>query len=506
MTRAVAELNARKLDFLIPYSSIDYLEQRETAEVRGGAATWSFRPRSSARPSRDVSGGAGLVRAEFYRACGGAPEAFKGWGGEDNAWLHKAEVLGRIGWSNDPAQRVWHLYHSTSGAHDPDVAAKNAHYEDNRALLSRIQACRDPSTLLQTFPPAPPTCPWPRDAPIALTGDGALAALAASGLKAALGVEANLPVDDFSSSGYSAIVAFGASAARGSRDAENTIVVVADGEALPEDSQAFASVLVLAGGASPGGLAAALAPPLSHVVNRRSRAEPLTVWTYWEGDQPKWIEACLETIKTHSPRFRVLDRAGFERMRAEDRDIDVDRLEVAHRADFIRAYLLKHFGGLWIDADCIVMQPLEPLLDQLREVGFVANKDRQGYFPNGFIGAKAGSAIAAAFYASICAILRSRKPLHWISLGGEPLTRLLTTTETPFLELPVERIQPICWSNPGAFVETDDDDGHTARLDRDAICYMMSNTEIRKSLADHADERLFAPGSLFRFLIAYSAQ
>lgn len=82
--------------------------------------------------------------------------------------------------------------------------------------------------------------------------------------------------------------------------------------------------------------------------------------------------------------------------------------------------------------------------------GFVAHQDRQGYYPNGFIAAAPGNPTAMQFYRAVAERLRAGKPLSWISLGGEPLTRLLRGG-APFHELPCAAIQPICWSQPERF-------------------------------------------------------
>ena len=79
----------------------------------------------------------------------------------------------------------------------------------------------------------------------------------------------------------------------------------------------------------------------------------LTAWTYWEGPCPEYIKLCIESIRRWC-NVRVLDRTGFDELWSEDRDVPIDDLYVAHRADFIRIYLLHHYGGAWIDADCIM--------------------------------------------------------------------------------------------------------------------------------------------------------
>jgi hypothetical protein len=154
----------------------------------------------------------------------------------------------------------------------------------------------------------------------------------------------------------------------------------------------------------------------------------LPVWLYWEGECPEWIQACQRTIFAHASDVRLLTPETFAQLWDTDRDINLTRLRPAHRADFIRAFLLARYGGLWIDSDCLIMQPLRAILDALREHDFIGHRERSGYVSNGFMGARPGSRIAATFYRRICAILRSGQPLGWISLGGQPLTETINTS------------------------------------------------------------------------------
>src|SRR5213078_623338 len=55
-----------------------------------------------------------------------------------------------------------------------------------------------------------------------------------------------------------------------------------------------------------------------------SRTTPRTVWVYWEGPMPGYIELCCQTIRAHNQRVEVLDRAGFDALFRHDRDILID--------------------------------------------------------------------------------------------------------------------------------------------------------------------------------------
>ena len=235
--------------------------------------------------------------------------------------------------------------------------------------------------------------------------------------------------------------------------------------------------------------------------NSKNKPAPATVWAYWEGPCPQWIRACLRTLGAASPSLRLLTPESFDRLRDSDRDIDLSRLQVAHRADFVRLYLLQRFGGLWVDADCLAMQPLQGVLDLLQLHETIGHRERSGLVSNGFLAARADSRIVGSVYQRVCAILRSQRALGWTSLGSEPLTAAVAENASGWHELPCERVQPICWSRPEAFFEERSTTLHAQAFDAQALCYMLSNHQIGKYLASRPKADLMKPGTFFSFLV-----
>lgn len=231
----------------------------------------------------------------------------------------------------------------------------------------------------------------------------------------------------------------------------------------------------------------------------------LPVWMYWSGACPEWVQACQATALRHAPGARLLSAADFEALREHDRDIDLRPLHVAHQADYIRAYLLAYHGGLWIDSDCVVMRPLQPVLDLLDESDFVGHFERQGRISNAFIASRPAGSIAVDYYSRVCAALRSGQPLSWLSLGAQALMETLGSTTARWHRLNLELVQPVCWSQPEVFFGRDTEQGHEERLNPRSICYMLSRNMVEQYIAGHAGDSLHAPDSFFSFLIKRSA-
>src|SRR5205814_2343526 len=150
-----------------------------------------------------------------------------------------------------------------------------------------------------------------------------------------------------------------------------------------------------------------------------------TIWMYWEGPQPAFISLCAQTVRAHNGNVVLLDRAGFDRLFTEDRDVEIDALALKHKSDFIRAYLLKRYGGLYVDADCIVMRDLAPVLDLSRQHGFVGYREPQGYMSCNFMASVAGGTVISEHYAQVCATLRSRRALQWLDLASVPMNEVV---------------------------------------------------------------------------------
>ena len=163
--RAAAELRDRRLDHLLPYYSIRYLSARDSQVVIAGQqAPERCRPDKVLRGGRQSTGGAALVTSSFLSEHGGIPDGFRGWGGEDNAWFHKAQLLGRSAVTAHSNQQLFHLYHANSGAHRGSPIVSNPHYRENVSLLAQLSSARCAEEYTRRFPDTGRrVCPWERN-------------------------------------------------------------------------------------------------------------------------------------------------------------------------------------------------------------------------------------------------------------------------------------------------------------------------------------------------------
>lgn len=569
VSKAVAEMSKRQLDYLIPYTRIKYLSEFDTQQVMMGTRNPADCPPARVlNAPQAVSGGMGLVKKSFIQTCGGIPEVFRGWGGEDNAWWYKARLLGHAAATEQRDQQVQHLFHPNSGCFVRQKQS-NPHYDRNLALLREVRAIRDQKKFLDRFPPSSRISLGWNGQSIGIIGRKRdqgpefLPAVISQRLAELTSVEIHSHlindggpsfVDWISQTHLDAVVIFGSELAsellsnEACRELWPKTLFVHEGGPVPAeftqqlrragaiiclqkdgDSELRAAGLapwnrsglaktpptaldmalallqplsvLMAGATLP--VRGPIAPEFSMSAGRQAGHPPLPVWMYWEGPCPEWIKRCQQTVFACARDVRLLSPADFEKLWDSDRDIDLSRLHPAQRADFARAFLLARYGGLWLDSDCVVMQPLEAVLEALQDYDFIAHRERTlGAWANDFIGAVPGSRIAAAFYERVCRTLRSRKKIGWLDLGVEALNPTLKTTAASWLEIKVERIQPLCWSRYAPFLEIKAAAEHAQNLDRRAICYMMSNHTMQRELrlAD-LSERLLRPGTFFNYLL-----
>jgi len=222
---------------------------------------------------------------------------------------------------------------------------------------------------------------------------------------------------------------------------------------------------------------------------------------YWEGEKPEWISLCEATIRRHTSRVQLLSASDFTDLREEDCDIPIEKLYVAHRADYIRAYLLAKFGGLWVDADCVVLKNLDPLIGILGHWDFLGYRERQGHVGNNFMGAKQDSRIAAQYYKNVVDVLRRRQKFGWLEIGAHALTAAIDQRDSPFLQITTDLIQPICWSEPGRFFRRDPIEQHERRLNMNSFCYMLSAHMVSKHRGQNPSDDLLHPDSFFTFIV-----
>lgn len=206
---------------------------------------------------------------------------------------------------------------------------------------------------------------------------------------------------------------------------------------------------------------------------------PNTIWLYWEGPKPPYIALCCQTIRAHNENVVELDREAFDRLFTHDRDVPIDRLSSVHRSDFVRAYLLKHYGGLYIDPDCVVMRSLMPVLQMAHENDFIAYREPLGSMSASLMASRAQGRVISEHYTRVSAAVRSGRSLQWLDLTSYPLEGAVRQYPHDVVLLPTELVMPVSWVDSALFCVRRSDAEHERHLAHGAYCYMLSNNTIK---------------------------
>lgn len=157
------------------------------------------------------------------------------------------------------------------------------------------------------------------------------------------------------------------------------------------------------------------------------------LWTYWDNisddSTPAIINLCYKTLIVNcSESFDIvrLDKNSILKYLPELNDYKeyTDKLRIAHKVDLYRIMLLYKYGGLYIDADTIVLRdPIEIMnkLDKHEYVGFgcTGNKCLNGYgLPsNGIMAARPHSILMAKVLENVLNKIKTNQSFDYFDLG-----------------------------------------------------------------------------------------
>ena len=103
-------------------------------------------------------------------------------------------------------------------------------------------------------------------------------------------------------------------------------------------------------------------------------ADPHRLYVYgWSPDErePPFIRACLTSIERHSGCELVIVTPATISTFLPQLPAEFHYLKPAHQSDVFRLQILFRHGGMYLDADTVVLQDLAPLFDLLGEYELV---------------------------------------------------------------------------------------------------------------------------------------
>jgi cellulose synthase/poly-beta-1,6-N-acetylglucosamine synthase-like glycosyltransferase len=121
--------------------------------------------------------------------------------------------------------------------------------------------------------------------------------------------------------------------------------------------------------------------PITNEINNSHNDNPMgekVIWMYWETlpgkIKPGYIDLCMESVKFNCGKcfeVIVLDNNTILDYLPDLRDLDLSFLELPQRVDYYRYSLLEQYGGVWIDADILVLKCICPFYNKLKKHDYV---------------------------------------------------------------------------------------------------------------------------------------
>ena len=146
------------------------------------------------------------------------------------------------------------------------------------------------------------------------------------------------------------------------------------------------------------------------------RVTPVWVWLNYPKGVPRWIELNMAALRRHAPeplfKITLLNSSTISQYIQLPPEFGRLRSEVA-ASDLARLGLLARYGGLYLDADVLVAEPLNfilKLLDEHENVVYTSpGQDcRAGIFSSNFLATRPNSTLWARAYASLNDKLRNK--------------------------------------------------------------------------------------------------
>lgn len=175
------------------------------------------------------------------------------------------------------------------------------------------------------------------------------------------------------------------------------------------------------------------------------------VFTFWRGKKYSLIELLRKLMILHSNegknyKFHLLDRENITSMMELPECFD--KMKIAHQADYVRLNVIYKYGGIWLDADTLVMESFDTLFDILEAKGAFFIKENNLLFWNGVFGMKKEHPILKEIIDNMNDVLSKKKEkLNWTDIGNIIFEKVLNKYKTQFITLyGLNNVYPVNWN------------------------------------------------------------
>lgn len=174
----------------------------------------------------------------------------------------------------------------------------------------------------------------------------------------------------------------------------------------------------------------------------------MNVWTYWEGPRVAYIEACLDSIRRHCYRDCRFHHVTTENIEKYIPDGVLDPYwksitQLGVKSDCVRAACLYLYGGLYIDADTVMLRSPIGVIDEAADCAYMTWTNAPRRCIAGYVYCRPGSPVAKKWLDNMNMKL-AQKRAGWTELGEMSLTPAIDACDSTKMQiLPIETFLPI---------------------------------------------------------------
>jgi len=217
------------------------------------------------------------------------------------------------------------------------------------------------------------------------------------------------------------------------------------------------------------------------------------LFTYWEtpkgSSKPGYISVCEETITKHCSKHFTVNHITPKNLRKFLPDLNERVYQVGYdtnpvhtvtaRSNYIRAALLKKYGGVWLDSDTLVIRDFEEVHAALHKmkkdfVYSIQEAYKKQYVGACFMGSQKGGKIISAYVNILDYLIKNKTKFKWGDLGHKSLTPIVQKLHKKCYKVEQRKVYPVKIENAGLFFK--EEKRMMSLISEDTLCFTLYNS------------------------------
>ena len=186
------------------------------------------------------------------------------------------------------------------------------------------------------------------------------------------------------------------------------------------------------------------------------------LWTYWDKEETRtpYINMCLELMAVNSGSFEFIlltdenireylpGAIDYKKIRNKKKLDDPEYIHTCHGSDYLKVAILEKYGGLYVDADCILMKGFKNLINDInwQAYDYIGREQENGYITVNFMWSKRGGKVISTLHnKQMEMLIKSYELKSGSAFAARPLTEIVKQVfnEAEVRVIPERKIAPL---------------------------------------------------------------